>query len=194
MSWSLGEIKVLSVKAARGSGLPWGLAEEAGYAVHWLEARGGPGVEALSQYLGQRDIRGAKPVRSPLHVGASICDGIVAKGGVLGEVRTPILLVPFIAKSITEGSVKLECGDSGFIVSKDGFKAPDSMDAMLVLRTPCRLMASDQPVIASGKQTRVFDEKADYVATLAKFAHRTYAPATEESRLAGAGAGLSDND
>ena len=30
--------------------------------------------------------------------------------------------------------------------------------------------------------------------TLNRFAHRTYAPATEESRLLGAGAGLSDND
>jgi len=29
---------------------------------------------------------------------------------------------------------------------------------------------------------------------LNQFAHRTYAPATEESRLLGAGAGLSDND
>ena len=31
-------------------------------------------------------------------------------------------------------------------------------------------------------------------ATLDRLAHRTYAPATEESRLLGAGAGLSDND
>ena len=31
-------------------------------------------------------------------------------------------------------------------------------------------------------------------ATLNRLAHRTYAPATEESRLKGAGAGLSDND
>ena len=51
MSWSLGEVRALAVKAARGSGLPWGLAEEAGFAVQWLEARGGPGVEALSQYI-----------------------------------------------------------------------------------------------------------------------------------------------
>ncbi|MFV1875593.1 hypothetical protein [Nioella sp.] len=35
---------------------------------------------------------------------------------------------------------------------------------------------------------------ANTVAALNAFAHRTYAPATEESRLAGAGAGLTDND
>ena len=32
------------------------------------------------------------------------------------------------------------------------------------------------------------------VKTLTNFAERTYAPATEESRLLGAGAGLGDND
>lgn len=35
---------------------------------------------------------------------------------------------------------------------------------------------------------------ADCLEKLRGFAHRTYAPATEQSRLAGAGAGLSDND
>ena len=36
-------------------------------------------------------------------------------------------------------------------------------------------------------------ENSDW-STLATSAHRTYAPASDESRLSGAGAGLSDND
>ena len=36
MSWSLSEIGALATKAARGSGMDWGLADEAGYAVKWL--------------------------------------------------------------------------------------------------------------------------------------------------------------
>ena len=35
---------------------------------------------------------------------------------------------------------------------------------------------------------------ADDEAELHRFAHRTYVPASEQSRSAGAGAGLSDND
>jgi len=35
---------------------------------------------------------------------------------------------------------------------------------------------------------------AEHWATLNRFAHHTYAPASEASRLLGAGAGLSDND
>jgi len=40
-------------------------------------------------------------------------------------------------------------------------------------------------------RSRCSDETVN---ALSAFAARTYAPATEESRLAGAGAGLSDND
>jgi hypothetical protein len=41
---------------------------------------------------------------------------------------------------------------------------------------------------------RVESTASECIATLTRFAHNTYAPATEASRLAGAGAGLSDND
>jgi len=36
--------------------------------------------------------------------------------------------------------------------------------------------------------------RADALARLERLARRTYAPATERSRMAGAGAGLTDND
>ena len=42
--------------------------------------------------------------------------------------------------------------------------------------------------------SRLETEYAGCVETLGRLAHRTYAPATPESRLAGAGAGLTDND
>ena len=51
MSWSLGETGALALKAARGAGMTWGLAEEASEAVVWLQARGLPGVSALCRYL-----------------------------------------------------------------------------------------------------------------------------------------------
>ena len=47
--------------------------------------------------------------------------------------------------------------------------------------------------LPSKRHLRADPDPNDWAALLA-FAHRTYAPATEESRLRGAGAGLSDND
>jgi hypothetical protein len=45
--WSLNEIEALAGKAARGAGYDWGLAEEAGQSVRWLEARDFRGADAL---------------------------------------------------------------------------------------------------------------------------------------------------
>ena len=36
MSWSLGETAALALKAARGAGMSWGLAEETAASVVWL--------------------------------------------------------------------------------------------------------------------------------------------------------------
>lgn len=48
---SLNEIQMLATKAARGAGLPWGVAEEAARAARWLEARGLAGLSALDGAL-----------------------------------------------------------------------------------------------------------------------------------------------
>ena len=41
----------LATKAARGAGMPWGLADETGVAVSWLQGRGNAGLAALCRYL-----------------------------------------------------------------------------------------------------------------------------------------------
>ena len=50
-SWSVSEASSLAIKAARGVGMPWGIAEEAGFALRWLTQSGAPGVTALCRYL-----------------------------------------------------------------------------------------------------------------------------------------------
>ena len=51
---SLNELEALARKAARGAGLPWGLAEDAGWAVRWLEARELPAATLLAHWLDRR--------------------------------------------------------------------------------------------------------------------------------------------
>ena len=55
MTHSLNEIEAMAKKAARGAGLPWGLADDAGRAVRWLCARGLGAAEALAELLEQTD-------------------------------------------------------------------------------------------------------------------------------------------
>jgi len=51
MSCSLYEIEVMCKRAARGAGLHWGYAEEAGKAVRWLAVNGFPGPEMMIEVL-----------------------------------------------------------------------------------------------------------------------------------------------
>ena len=54
MIYSLSEIDATCKKAARGSGLSWGYAEEAGKAARWLAAHQLPSTELLAAYLSER--------------------------------------------------------------------------------------------------------------------------------------------
>ena len=199
MSWSLGETAALALKAARGSGLSWGLAEEAAGAVFWLHQRGLPGIAALCGYLdGGGHGQAGSGASCPLITGTAISDGTLPCPDTLGHrielgpVRSPLLLLPFVA-TIPPGTVWLEAG---------GFDADHSWTSDLWRSGWLRGEASCQLRFASSAQivddpatkARLPDHFACCVDRLTGYAHRTYAPATSPSRLAGAGAGLTDND
>ena len=116
---SLNEIQTMATKAARGAGLPWGVADEAGRAVRWLEARGLAGVSALDgalDGLSASDWQHGFPVpdgaawraRSGeidgLLAGMAIADRADRQSPFVGDdalvlanVRWPLLLLPFLA-------------------------------------------------------------------------------------------------
>ncbi|MGC1487905.1 MAG: DUF3726 domain-containing protein, partial [Albidovulum sp.] len=58
--YSQSEIEALGIKAARGAGYDWGMAEEAGMAARWLAHEGLPGPELLLACL--QAPRGQAPV------------------------------------------------------------------------------------------------------------------------------------
>jgi len=196
MSWSLGETAALALKATRGAGLSWGLAEEAAGAVFWLHQRGLPGISALCGYVDCYGAAGtAGDAACPLVLGAALSDGTHVVPEQLGEridlgtVSAPLLLLPFVA-TIPPGTFWL-------IAPGDGDAAPDPWHSgWLRGSAPCQLQRGTAAQIAGTRagHTRLPDRFACCVDRLTDFAHRTYAPATSQSRLAGAGAGLTDND
>ena len=112
MSWSLGETAALALKAARGAGMSWGLAEETAASVVWLHSRGLPGISALcsylGQYLGQHLGQAAAPQSPeggcPIMTGCALIDGMMdvpetsSQTLDLGHVHAPLLLLPFVAR------------------------------------------------------------------------------------------------
>jgi len=255
MSWSLGEIQALAIKATRGAGFSWGLAEEAGQAVRRLEQAGLPGLDALAGYLtvivsdkkplsqprsdqgwnsgvaslgtqpdsqSPEDLQsqwlqsviksaGSKPL-CPLLLGAAISDLRIVPSGTIPDVFQPLLLAPFLVrntgqtdidqKQVNENHSDLEIcrltfAKAELIITGTTVFTDSNREALLCERGPCQLEQAQgvsNPNKRSVTNTRVEYSEAEAVKRLNALAERTYAPATDASREAGAGAGLTDND
>lgn len=213
---SLSEIDALCRKAARGAGYGWGMAEEAGRSARWLAAYGFQGPEALAAWLRTRqaDASQHQPTlqdgvwrapRSicPLTAGTLINDSesklLNGRGFELAQVQQPMLMLSMVARIVENrdctivfsvGDHDIMCAAQGIVCSEDILwdKAPADVSCHLAEEQA----ASMDETVEPASQSRAVDDGACDI--LLELAHRTYAPATEASRLAGAGAGTSDND
>lgn len=216
MTYSLNEIEAMAKRAARGAGYHWGHAEEAGKAARWLAEQDLPGPELLAALLATGNDRNkdeaaphllSGPWRAvdgdlcPLLAGSALSDlaSELADGRVfeLETVAYPALLAPYaaFAAQATGCSVNLSWDETGLLVSSDGVVVEGSRDGIEAPRTghvTCRKSTTRDLTPAPGRNGRAVDAKTWTV--LGELAQRTFAPATEASRLAGAGAGLTDND
>ena len=213
MSLSLNEVEALAKKATRGAGYPWGLAEDAGKAVRWLYSRDVEASAALASVLRESAEHGVRdrtprlsgtPPSNWTAAGNSLCP--IVSGPTLSDlasvhddaelslqnVTCPILLAPFagLAAGYLDRTVSLIWGES--VVTTDSrvlsVEGEISTRTATVTVTTGMLLRSPQPV-----RTRA-NVPADILALLDQLATQTLAPATEESRLKGAGSSLSDNE
>lgn len=216
MSHSLNEIEAMAKRAARGSGLSWGLAEEAAKGTRWLCSFGLPGAELLADLLEMNDrwpLIDVSPVSlradvwhaparrmSPLIAGASLSDcavRLLERGTIpMENVCVPLLAVPFMGGAAlrleqpvaaTWQGVRLATDGRHLCVQGDAAALDTKLADRVVFSAPAALTGPREPVVRARVPAACWDR-------LSVFAHRTFAPATEESRLRGAGAGLNDND
>jgi hypothetical protein len=215
---SLAEMEALAVKAARGAGLSWGMAEEAGAAVRWLASHGLPGPELLLRHLDAFDGRewGAiAPVvtgrvwriagngaLSPLAAGVALADRAGLEDGPEGDPLTlerladPGLLLPFAAMAAGAMGRPLRIVWDGLavVVTGDGVAFETAEDGVADPLATSVVVTSDEAVPAIRRATA-----APRLVPLSvwqgldRLAFRTYVPASTASR-AGAGAGTTDND
>ena len=210
MNLSLNEVEATAKRAARGAGYPWGLAEEAAKATRWLCARGIDGCAVLAGLLTRRngselaawsasttgEVWTAKGgTLCPLATGAAISDRAseLRSGEIhLKKVAEPLMLLPFLSQAALQLETIVTIAWPGGTATTDGCQ-------ISLVGEPSE--AAENPTVRIGGElgpanapcTRA-DPSRETLEILNTFAHRTYAPATEESRLLGAGAGLSDND
>ena len=211
MICSLNEIEALARKAARGGGMSWGLAEEAGKAVRWLSDNGFPGPSLLAELLRQNDgktyselavqqgndgvLRAQSGLLCPIIAGALICDQADdLKGGAelrLGNVAVPLLLAPFASEAARSAGVSIALEWSGVKLNLGG-AAPGGEGAEAALRVASTetvtLSRAIRPADGTVRPCSDRDVSSETMQSLENYAQRTYAPVTAESR-AGAGAG-----
>ena len=214
--FSLNEIDTLCKRAARGAGLPWGLAEEAGKASRWLAAHQLPGPEALAElllridgiaprHLLPNDTDGVWRARAgqlcPVSTGAAMCDRAtdIARGHVfvLGPTLQPLLLIPFAAAaaSLSNAAVGLTWPGVQVVVSASTMSVQgdnESLITPMTQRVQCQLENESESKVVALNSRRDITQQAWQ--RLQQFAARILAPSSDASRVAGAGAGLKDND
>lgn len=186
MTPSLSEITATGRKAAKGAGYSWGMADEAGRATAWLWEHGIDSITALADLLDH-----GTPDSCPIRIGTALCDAPQTAAEFVA-VQSPILLLSFAAElaKITQTTVRLTLGDGVFFATPAAmFVAHDNRSG------PVQVMCdASEPSGAELIPQPRREAPAEAWARLGAWEHKTYAPATEASRLAGAGAGLSDND
>jgi len=212
---TLAETESYLRKAARASGLDWGIAEEAGKSARWLAAFDLPGPETMLahlQSLAGRDYAAFIPdcnsapwqasggLLCPIITGAALADraALMLDGHPikLGRTAYPLLLAAMLGQAARHhrtafvtcwAGVRVDCFENG--LSIEG-KRENLLLAEVDHVCCCREEKSTPQQLPS---TRAYSIEEAIFKRIDALAFKTYAPATEESR-AGAGAGLTDND
>lgn len=213
MSVSLNEVEAAAKKATRGTGYSWGMAEEAARATRWLCAHGFDGCASLVTVLERTDgavlasmtPRALSPewdapsgASCPIMAGAALSDGAMwlkqADIQVVIAVE-PIMILPFAAAAARQLGETITVAWENLSATTDGAEISLNDGANMASAANVRLMIRKGGALgrATPRQTRAAPDVADWD-RLHQLAGRTYAPATEESRLLGAGVGVSDSD
>jgi len=196
---SLNEVESLALKVGRGSGFPWGLAEDIGRGARALAQRGFPWAEALvglardagiwqapspQRVEGWRERRPEIELAAPLcpvRAGALLIDDPSVLGGFplrLANVGLPLWIAALLAASGKD--LDAEWPEA----SIDGLLTP-AADVTIWPRA-----AASAPT--SLRRRSSADEAV--LAALGAVAARVYVPASESSRAKGAGGGSVDDD
>lgn len=207
---SLSETTSLAKRAIRGAGYDWGVCDDIAAAVDWLVRHGLPGVDALDRALARAadppplglPITSAEPWGSadgrplcPFQTGLALADHLhlTSNGGriAIRDLEAPLLVAGCAAMAgessgrvyrIAWDAFAILGGSGGGLVEGDPSKLlSPSNDVFVCIEAPDGgAIGLDARHRRPAVDARVWDRLEDLAA-------KTYAPATEASRIKGAG-------
>lgn len=198
---TLAEITAMSLKATRGAGCEWGLAEDAALAVRALCANGFPGVTALAHLLqGERNCPCHPSEAAPacgIWTAACLSDRLddleAGCSLAIGAVAWPLLVAGAAAQAarrtgkqyeISWDACRIWCGPSALCVVEGSAECD-------IGEVSIRAIHETRPDRPEAQSRRV--DRADWE-RLETHAHKTYVPETDASKTRGAGPSGEDDD
>ena len=196
---SLYEIETTIKRSSRAKGLSWGISEEAGKAVRALEQSKFQGLESFKRLVdldltklnklldvGQSDTTNL----CPIHFGIFFLDQSHNKDlhriHKFKNINEPLLILPFLSKSAKNNLLYFDfkSSDLNFTISPG--------DIFFINKNVVPNNLSDFSLTISSQRKSLYDQSSwDY---LYKLSLETFVEETEEKKISGAGAGLTDND
>ncbi len=221
--YSIGEVESLVLKAYRGAGQSWGLAQEAANAAAWMAMHGLPALDEFATLVQQIDKVDCAHLRPdfaeaslwcsssgrlcPVVTGCAFAESNLSqhnlKSGVqIKDVLQPLIMIGFVSRAATQLKRNLIVQDAAAEFSYELSATGHFSNALNRLsggpsKADLVIRESMNSVTETAVTPSVYQRahaSGNTVQILERFAQRTYVPATDESRNAGAGAGLLDND
>ncbi len=198
LSVSLNEVEQISLKAARGAGAGWGVAEDVARAARWMAERGLDWSAPLLRLLASGDV--AARLRTACEI-ADLLPGAQAGDRWIIEGCAPAWGLAIVSTALYDGVVTVDLAWAGGVarLQRAGGVSTDKPLRELDLCVPERVtvtVGAEGPPLAhrvaatarrSTLETAVWREFGAYAA-------RTTVVASARSRTAGAGGGRVDDD
>ena len=209
---SQNEVAATTVKACRGIGLEWGLAQDAGHMARYLAACDAPFLGSLLRVAEMIDGSDTAPLDEARHgqrllapfCGLALTEWIAASAtSWQGQVIAPRYLLASLAMftASTEMQFSLR-GDKGLACHVAGGRVTAASAPTAEIWADQEISITLMATGEAGETLLLNQPRPGYAVAVSEkcwqrlmaYAHRTYVPENERSRAAGAGAGDIDNE
>ena len=196
---SLYEIETTVKRVARHQGLSWGIAEEAGKIVRSLEQSELPGLESFNRLisfpyskcetvidLDKNNYTNLCPIHFGLFFLDQSHDPELYKSFQFLNIQEPLLTIPLLIKAAQKNLISFDFTSTElkFLIG--------SGDIMILDKNQIPHQSNNITLKISNKRKNQYSEKT--WERLYELSLETFVEESEEKKLSGAGAGLTDND
>jgi len=201
---SLSEIEILSKRASKAAGFPWGVAEEVGKNTRMMEMFGIEGIKNLNYYFRIRNKKNFEKINlitnenkttkhdfCPIIAGLNFLDQVRSLE-VLNEIKFtkigyPLLFLPFVSRAseVIGKKLKLNIDDRIFLLNYNNSIYSNSLNDGIV--------EIGNNVLIKFQENEDSFKESEWK-ELYKLSEKTFVEENESLKNSGAGAGLTDND